>query len=188
MYTSRGETCRTEIYPEDGYVIKRFVPRKPKFGRDIDPLRGSLYLGYYRELVCLKRLKGHKHFPQIIDHNEKDLWIKMTYVGENYEKIVINDPEIYTEQINTIVDTLTSKKIKLAYEWKPRDGKEGYCLSMMMFRNHILSIIDFERAWPVGCDRGAEFSELFIDSFRLHNDEELRSTLVKTISSLYEKK
>jgi len=188
VYTSRGETCRTEVYPEEGYVIKRFVPRKPKFGGPIDALRGSLDLCFYRELECLTRLKDHNHFPKVIDCDQKELWIKMTYVGENFEKYVMEDKEIYINQVDEIVNTLQSKKIKLAYEWSPGDGKMGYCLSMMMFKGSTLSLIDFERAWPVGCDRESEFSKFFVDSFKMHDDEKFKDALKKTISMLYEKK
>ena len=188
MYIGRGETCRTEVYPEEGYVIKQFVPRKPKFGRSIDALRGSLDLCFYRELECLERLKDHNHFPKVIDCDQKELWIKMTYVGENFEKYVMEDKEIYINQVDEIVNTLQSKKIKLAYEWSPGDGKMGYCLSMMMFKGSTLSLIDFERAWPVGCDRESEFSKFFVDSFKMHDDEKFKDALKKTISMLYEKK
>jgi hypothetical protein len=188
VYTSRGETCRTEVYPEKGYVIKRFVPRKPKFGRPIDALRGSLDLCFYRELECLTRLEDHNHFPKVIDCDQKELWIKMTYVGENFEKYVMEDKEIYINQVDEIVDTLESKNIKLAYEWSPGDGRIGYCLSMMLFKNNVLSLIDFERAWPEGCTREGEFSSLFVDSFSRHDNNKFREVLKKTISTLYEKK
>lgn len=188
MYTSRGETCRTEVYPEEGYVIKRFVPRKAKFGRPIDALRGSLDLCFYRELECLKRLEDHDHFPKVIDSNQKELWIKMTYAGENFEKYDMKDKTIYTDQVDEIVDTLRSKNIKLAYERHPGDGKIGYCLSMMMFKDDVLSLIDFERAWPVGCDKESEFGSLFVNSFAKHDNEEFKDVLKKTISTLHEKK
>lgn len=188
VYTSRGETCRTLVYPEEGYVIKRFVPRKPKFGRPIDALRGSLDLCFYREKECLSRLLGCQHFPQIIDHDKHDLWIKMSYVGENYEKAVINDKQKYLLQVDNIVRTLADKKIKLAYEWRSGDKKMGYCLSMMMFRDDSMSLIDFERAWPVGCDRESEFGSLFVNSFSKHDNEEFKDVLKKTISTLHEKK
>jgi hypothetical protein len=188
MHKSRGETCRTEIYPKDGYVIKQFVPRKPKFGRPVNLLRGSLDLCFYRELYCLSLLEDSNHFPKVIEYDSKELWIKMTHVGENFEKYVIEDKEIYINQVDEIVDTLESKNIKLAYEWNPGDGRIGYCLSMMMFKDNVLSLIDFERAWPVGCDRESEFGSLFVDSFSKHNNKEFKDVLKKTISTLHEKK
>lgn len=188
MYKSRGETCRTEVYPEEGYVIKQFVPRKPKFGRSIDALRGNLDLCFYRELECLTRLEDHEHFPKVIEHDSKERWIKMTYAGENFEKYDIKDKMIYIDQVEEIVDTLRSKNIKLAYERHPGDRRIGYCLSMMMFKEGVLSLIDFERAWPVGCDRESEFSSLFVDSFSKHDNEEFKDILKKTISTLHEKK
>lgn len=188
MHKSRGETCRTQIFPEQNYVVKQFTARKPKFGLPVNRLRGSLDLCFYREVECLDRLKGCEHFPQIIEHDLKERWIKMSYVGENYEKADVQDHHIYEKQIDEIVDTLESKNIKLAYEWTPGDGRIGYCLSMMMFKDNVLSLIDFERAWPVGCDRESEFSSLFFDSFSKHDNEEFKDVLKKTISTLHEKK
>lgn len=188
MYKSRGETCRTEVYPSEGYVVKQFVPRKSKFGKPVNLLRGSLDLCFHRELECLSRLKNNQHFPQILDHNSIDCWIKMTYVGEHHSNVVLGDANIYHDQVDEIVEALKAEKIKLAYEWNPGDGRIGYCLSMMMFKDDLLSLIDFERAWPVGCDRESEFSKLFVDSFKMHDDEKFKDTLKKTISTLYEKK
>ena len=188
MYTSRGETCRTIIIPKDNVVIKQFLPRKPKFGRPVSLLRKSLDLCLYREVECLDRLKGCKNFPRLIDYNEKDLWVKMSYVGEHHEKVKLNDKKIYMDQVDSIVDTLVKKNIKVAYEWKSGDGRLGYCLSMMMFKENILSLIDFERAWPMGCSRESEFGKFFFDSFKNHNNKKFKEVLKNTISMLYEKK
>ena len=188
MHKSRGETCRTKIFPEQNYVVKQFTARKPKFGLPVNRLRGSLDLCFYREVECLDRLRGCEHFPQIIEQNSKERWIKMSYVGENYEKADVRDHQLYHKQIDKIVDTLISKKIKLAYEWAPNDGKIGYCLSMMMFKDNVLSLIDFERAWPVGCDRESEFNSIFKTSFAHHDDEKFKDILKITISKLHEHK
>lgn len=124
----------------------------------------------------------------MIEYNEKDLWIKMSYVGEHYEKVQLNDKKIYMDQVNSIVDTLVQKNIKLAYQWKSGDGRLGYCFSMMMFKENILSLIDFERAWPVGCARESEFGKFFVDSFKGHDNEKFKEVLKNTISMMYEKK
>lgn len=181
MYTSRGETCITECWPEHGHVTKQFKPRKPKFGRAIDPLRESLDLCFYRELTCLQRLAGKKHFPQVLDYNEDELWIKMTWVGRPFLHFADEQRDPYLAQVDPIVDALSESGIRLAYRWTPYDPRLGYCLSMMMVRSHQLGIIDFERAWPMGCGRESEFNDLFRDSFDGHSNTEFRRTLADTI-------
>jgi hypothetical protein len=181
MYTSRGETCITECYPEEGYVIKLLRPRKAKFGRPINALRENLELCLYREVECLQRLKGQKHFPQLLDYDTKKLCVKMTWAGEHFQKCAEADRQQYIDQVDLIVDTLESQKIKLAYEWTPGDGRIGYCLSMMLLKDGVLNLIDFERAWPVGCDRETEFNSLFRESFSQHDNKKFKSILRETI-------
>lgn len=181
MYTSRGETCRTECYPDEGIVIKKFVPRKKKFGAPIDQLRGSLDLSFYRECTCLERLQDSNRFPKLIEANEKDLTVKMSWVGMPFLHHALDNKERYIKHADDIIDTLIKKNIKLAYEWKPDDQKIGYCLSMMMVNGNDLNLIDFERAWPVGCDRENEFNDLFKDSFKHHCNEKFRKILKETI-------
>jgi len=188
MYTSRGETCRTDVNPEEGYVLKQFVPRKAKYGKRISDLRQSLDLCMYREVECLKRLKDSKHFPKIITYNPTELWIKMTYVGEHLINSNYPNQDELLDQVPGIVEDLSRANIKLAYEWTPGDGKIGYCHSMMMLKEHVLSLIDFERAWPVGCKRENDFNSVFIDSFFIHSDSKLKHALEQSISILYEKK
>jgi hypothetical protein len=188
VYTSRGETCRTEVYPEKGYVIKYFLPRKPKYGKPVSDLRQSLDLCLYREVECLNRLTDSRHFPKIITYNPGELWIKMTYVGEHLINSNYPNQDELLDQVPGIVEDLSRANIKLAYEWTPGDGKIGYCHSMMMLKGHVLSLIDFERAWPVGCKRENEFNSVFIDSFFIHSDSKLKHALEQSISILYEKK
>ena len=112
----------------------------------------------------------------------------MTYVGEH----LINSSHIETDklvsQVPTIVGDLQRAKIKLAYEWTPGDGKVGYCHSMMMLKDQVLSLIDFERAWPVGCEREGEFNDIFKSSFKNHSSEKFVDILQQSISILHEKK
>jgi hypothetical protein len=188
MYTSRGETCRTEVNPEQGYVLKQFVPRKTKYGKRISDLRQSLDLCMYREIECLERLENSKHFPKIISHDSSELWIKMTYVGEHLVEVGHKDPDVLKAQVPDIVRDLVNANIKLAYEWSPGDEKIGYCNSMMMVKDNLLSLIDFERAWPVGCVRENEFNDIFKNSFIGHNNNNFQDVLLKTISTIHEKK
>ena len=181
MYKARGETAITECYPNHGYVIKRFVPRKPKFGQGHGPLRGSLELCFARELECLKRLHGEKNFPQLIDHNIGKLTITMSYVGRPFLHFADDDRTKYVKQVDNIITTLNKHHIKLAYELSPNDGKIGYMLSMMMVQHNELSIIDFERAWPVGFDKESELNDAFKLSYKYHDNQKFKLMLEKTI-------
>jgi len=183
MYTSTGETCITECWPEHGHVIKQFRPRKPKFGRAIDPLRESLDLCFYRELTCLQRLAGNTHFPQLLDYNEDELWIKMTWVGRPFLHFADDNRDPYLAQVDPIVDALAESDIRLAYRWTPNDTRLGYCLSMMMVDGLNLNLIDFERAWPRGCDREYQFNSLFTESFAHHDNDIFLQHMKREISN-----
>ena len=181
MYRSRGETAVVECYPRDNKVVKHFVPRKKKFGPGHGPLRGSLEMCFAREVECLQRLKGEKHFPQLIDHDIKNLTIEMSYVGRPFRHFADDNRQKYIEQVDPIVDTLTKHKIRLAYELNPNDGKTGYMLSMMMVHLDQLNIIDFERAWPIGFEQEGSINEALISSFDHHDDAKFKSLMRETI-------
>jgi len=183
MYLSGGETCRVECYPKQNYIIKQFKPRKAKFGGGIDPLRESLDLCFYRELTCLQRLEKYAQFPTVLEHNQEQLWIKMQWVGRPFLHHAGEDRQQYIDQVDPVVDALEKEDILLAYQLTPGDTKVGYCLSMMMVDGYKLSIIDFERAWPVGCDRETEFNTMFKQSFSLHDNNEFREVMKHTIST-----
>jgi len=181
MYRSRGETAIVECYPRDNKVIKQFVPRKKKFGSGHGPLRGSLETCFRREVECLRRLKGEKHFPQLLNHDIKNLTVEMSYVGRPFIHFANDDRQKYIEQVDLIVETLGKHQIKLAYELNPNDGKIGYMLSMMMIKDELLSLIDFERAWPVGFEQEGNINEALTSSFAYHNDTKFKSMLKETI-------
>lgn len=183
MYYSGGETCYTECWPERGYVIKQFRPRKPKFGRPIDPLRDTLDLSFYREVTCLERLRGNSRFPQIIDADPDNLTIRMSWVGVPFRHFAKDKRETYMSHAEQIVASLEEARIDVAYEWVPGDEKIGYCLSMMMVNGHQLNLIDFERAWPRGCDRESEFNLMFRNSFVDHDNSKFLAMLKDTIST-----
>jgi len=183
MYYSGGETCHTECWPERGYVIKQFRPRKPKFGGGIDPLRDTLELSFYREITCLERLQGNPRFPQIIHMDPDNLTIRMSWVGRPFKHFAKTKRDTYLEHAEQIVASLSDASIDVAYEWQPGDGKPGYCLSMMMVDGHDLNLIDFERAWPHGCARQHEFNSQFRHSFRDHDNVKFLETLRREITT-----
>ena len=53
---------------------------------------------------------------------------------------------------------------------------------MMMVNGYDLSIIDFERAWPLGCDREHQFNTIFKQSFASHDNNEFKKVMKDTIS------
>ena len=192
MYTSGGETCSVECYPKENYVIKQFKPRKPKYGWEVEPLRQTLDLCVQREIICLERLQNEKGFPKILDYNEKEKWIKMTWVGLPFTHFALPEREKYVEQVDPLIDSLEKHSIQVAYDfhiqWSKvidKNGKSvrktGYCKSMMMVKEYELSLIDFERAWPLGCEQEAIFNDTFRDSFDSHDNNEFRRTLKHTI-------
>ena len=184
MYLTAGETCQVECHPEHNYVIKKFRPRKPKFGwREVDPLRKSLNLCFYREVTCLERLRSVDGFPTLIDCNKNELWIKMSYVGQPFLHFAKDDKQKYIDQVDNLVDALAKHDINVAYEWTPGDKKIGYCLSMMMVQGYKLSLIDFERAYPLGCSKEKQFGQYFTSSFVNHDNEEFKQILKDTIST-----
>lgn len=64
------------------------------------------------ELICLKLLKGCKHFPQLIEADEEKLIITMTHCGETlqYIKGKLFIPDLH-KQVNAIINTLKEKGI-----------------------------------------------------------------------------
>ena len=88
---------------------------------------------------------------------------------------------IIVKQVDNIITTLKKHHIKLAYELSPNDGKIGYMLSMMMIKDELLSLIDFERAWPVGFEQEGNINEALTSSFAYHNDTKFKSMLKETI-------
>ena len=51
----------------------------------------------------------------------------------------------------------------------------------MQVKEYELSLIDFERAWPLGCEQEAIFNDTFRKSFDSHDNNEFRRTLKHTI-------
>ena len=51
----------------------------------------------------------------------------------------------------------------------------------MQVKEYELSLIDFERAWPLGCEQETIFNDTFRDSFASHDNNEFRRTLKHTI-------
>ena len=53
--------------------------------------RGSGEQSYQREKECLKRLEGNIHFPEVINFDDDNLTIHMSYCGEVFPSMVNQD-------------------------------------------------------------------------------------------------
>ena len=119
LHRSNGKISAVTIDIEKSVVVKEFYRHdiKNKRARQIKN-RDSFYHSFYRELICLQRLKGSKHFPQLLDFNEEDMWIKMTYCGTPYpvDKTPRHNKSELIPQAQKIIDTLQQKKIKYPYK------------------------------------------------------------------------
>lgn len=166
-HTSRGKTSEVSIYSKEGYVIKQFRGyQDPKKNQRTLKGRGTRLNCFLRELECLRRLRGHEHFPQLLDHDQGGLWIKMSYCGTPYpcDPPRPNRPDL-VEQANRIVDSLAEVDIKYDYKMTTMidgTGHEHLQAGNLSLLDDRLYLLDFETAWPVG----AEIDPLFGDRFR----------------------
>ena len=173
FHTSRGKISEVLINPTTSEVVKQFrgFDDHTKNKRSIKG-RGSHTHSFLRELECLRRLRGHKHFPQLIDHNMEDLWIKMSYCGKPYPCVSRPIRRDLVDQANSIVDTLARVDIKYPYRRRVRINKrEGIFLECLAAANiniwqDRLYLIDFEAAYPVGSRYDQYFEQEFKDYFK----------------------
>ena len=171
--TSRGKISEVLINPTTSEVVKQFrgFDDHAKNRRSIKR-RGSHTHSFLRELECLRRLKGHEHFPQLIDYNMEDLWIKMSYCGKPYPCVSRPTRRDLVDQANSIVDTLARVDIKYPYRRRVRINKrEGIFLECLAAANinlwqDRLYLIDFEAAYPVGSQYDQYFEQEFKDYFK----------------------
>jgi len=167
--TSRGKTSQVTIYKSKNIVVKQFRGYDEKHKQDrVIKHRGSLNNSFHRELECLKRLKGHDNFPQLIDFDENSLRIEMSYCGEPYpcKAPRASRPELIG-QANNIVDALA--KVDVKYNYKAVSsvlGKEYIHLqaSNITLDDDKMYLIDFEDALPVGREDLSETS--YVDRFK----------------------
>ncbi len=167
--TSRGKTSEVTIFAQQGYVVKQFRTFNDRAKHEnVIKGRGSLEQSYLRELESLKRLKGYPNFPQIIDHSDQELWIKMSYCGEPYPCKAPRKPRPdLLHDANQIVDTLG--KVDVKYNYKAISNINGKKIKHLQASNvnlhgNTLYLIDFERALPVGCEHLLESA--FVDQFK----------------------
>ena len=184
FHTSRGKISEVLINPTTSEVVKQFRGfDDPTKNRRSIKGRGSHTHSFLRELECLRRLQGHEHFPQLIDYNMEDLWIKMSYCGKPYPCVSRPTRRDLVDQANSIVDTLARVDIKYPYRRRVRINKrEGIFLECLAAANinlwqDRLYLIDFEAAYPVGSRYDQFFEQEFKDYFKDYgyNTQEFRS-------------
>ena len=169
FHTSRGKTSEVAICLETRTVKKQFRgfddPR-----RDAVAVkgRGSLRQSYLRELECLRRLAGQDNFPQLVDHDDEQLWIMMSYCGEPYPCLWPRRPRPdLIDQSIKIVDTLARLDIKYNYkEFFTHEGKRYPHLQAgnVTLWGDRLFLIDFEISLPVGIEH--QLDSQFVDRFK----------------------
>ena len=175
LHRSYGKISEVTLDIKKGEVVKEFYRHDIKNKRDRQiKARDSFYHSFYRELTCLKRLKGAKHFPQLIDYNKEDMWIKMTYCGTPYpvDKTPRDNKSELIPQAQKILDTLQEKKIKYPYKkFMHMDKAKGLSYPFFTATNlHILDdvlyLIDFETSYPIDSDYDKYFSAEFKQGYR----------------------
>ena len=72
-----GKSSGVFVNPDS--VVKIFNIR----GKSIKAARGSYDLCWEREVECLTRLNGRRHFPQLLEKHQDHLGLRMTAVGES---------------------------------------------------------------------------------------------------------
>jgi hypothetical protein len=173
FHTSRGKISEVLINPTTSEVVKQFRGfDDPTKNRRSIKGRGSHTHSFLRELECLRRLKGQEHFPQLIDHDMEDLWIKMSYCGKPYPCVSRPTRRDLMDQAKSIVDTLARVDIKYPYRRRVRINKrEGIFIECLAAANiniwqDRLYLIDFEAAYPVGSRYDQYFEQEFKDYFK----------------------
>jgi hypothetical protein len=107
----------------------------------------------------------------------------MSWVGYPFRHFARDQRNTYLQHAEQIVQDLDEAGVDVAYQWSPDDDRQGYCLSMMMVDGLNLNLIDFERAWPRGCDREDQFNSLFTESFAQHDNDIFLQHLRREISN-----
>jgi predicted Ser/Thr protein kinase len=174
LYRSNGKISEITMDLQKGEVVKEFFwSDNPNKRLKQTKGRGSHTHSFYRELECLKRLKGCEHFPQLLDYNEEDLWIRMTYCGQPYP--VDQSPRPYNPhlipQAQKIIDTLVEKRIKYHYERQMKISKRDglmhpfFSAQSLHLLNNTIYLIDFESAYPLDSPYDTYFNDQFKKGF-----------------------
>ncbi len=129
-----GEGMISKVYLNNGVVAKRyFTPFEDYVGRNIK-------WHWKAEIKALRKLKGKKHFPQLIseDHNNKIIY--MTYCGEILTKK--NLPKDWEKQCERIEETLYKCDI-YPQDLTGKDNPVPPHIKNILVKDGIIYMIDF---------------------------------------------
>ena len=132
--------------------------------------RGSGEQSYQREKECLKRLEGNIHFPDVINFDDDNLTIHMSYCGEVFPYDGKPRPELL-EQVWQISEALDKANIKLYGGTLQKNN--------ILLHDGLIRLVDFEYALPEGSNLNIE--EDFIRHIRRHWDQTVFENRLKIL-------
>ena len=132
--------------------------------------RGSGEQSYQREKECLKRLEGNIHFPEVINFDDENLTIHMSYCGEVFPYDGKPRPELL-EQVWQISEALDKANIKLYGGTLQKNN--------ILLHDGLIRLVDFEYALPEGSNLNIE--EDFIRHIRRHWDQTVFENRLKIL-------
>lgn len=167
------------VFINDDVVTKIFNIR----GKSIKAARGSYEQCWLRETECLERLRGRRHFPQLLEKHPDHLGLRMTYTGDSlYNTWHEHNLKLYIEQAHAIADALQEANIQYFYPgMDPNSKHKSYSkfpLSNFCIDDGEISLIDYELANPVGSKSEKEMSNRLRYLYDNYNKEHFRQTLV----------
>lgn len=172
------------VFINEDTVTKIFNIR----GKGIKAARGSYELCWQRETECLERLRGHRHFPQLLEKHPEQLGLRMTYTGESlFDTWQEHNLKLYIDQAHTIANTLEQAGIQYFYPgMDPNSKTKNYSkfpLSNFCIDDGEISLIDYELANPVGSPIEAQMSDRLRYLYDNYNKDHFRQTLVHALEN-----
>ena len=172
------------VFINDDTVTKIFNIR----GKGIKAARGSYELCWQRETECLERLRGCRHFPQLLEKHPEQLGLRMTYTGESlFDTWQEHNLKLYVDQAHTIADTLEQAGIQYFYPgMDPNSKTKSYSkfpLSNFCIDDGEISLIDYELANPVGSPSEVQMSDRLRYLYDNYNKDHFRQTLVHALEN-----
>jgi len=172
------------VFINDDTVTKIFNIR----GKGIKAARGSYELCWQRETECLERLRGRRHFPQLLEKHPEKLGLRMTYTGDSlFDTWQEHNLKLYVDQAHTIADTLEQAGIQYFYPgMDPNSKTKNYSkfpLSNFCIDDGEISLIDYELANPVGSPSEVQMSDRLRYLYDNYNKDHFRQTLVHALEN-----
>ena len=191
-----GKTAHVFRNLDDNTVTKQFRQIEDTHSRHVKQLkagRGSFYLSFMREVECLRRLSGKKHFPVLIDYNEEDMWIKMSYCGE---QLPVQSPRrdypYLVPQVDEIISELQDAGVQITYERKQKFKERANGQRMtkwysyfpaqnILIHDGVLKVIDFEMAYPLQSDLENFLLPEFRKQFENYNFDKFKQLFIEML-------